>query len=105
VLSATRTEIASFVEELGRRLPVLDSGSYRREVEARMRTDAVAASADQLSPSLAHALLRLRDERVVVIEDLADAPMKMRLPEGFGPEHTATHVSLDAGTQRGRRAR
>lgn len=105
VVTGGRTEIAAFVEELGRRLPVLDSGAYRREVEARMRPDAVIASTDQLSPSLAHALLRLRDERLLVIEDLADAPMKMRLPEGFGPERTVTHVSCDAGTQRGRRAR
>lgn len=105
VLTESRADVASFVEEVGRRLPVLDSGIYRREVEARMRPDAVAGSADQVSPSLAHALLRLRDERVVVIEDLADAPMKMRIPEGFGPERTVTHVSLDSGAKRGRRSR
>jgi hypothetical protein len=103
LLTAARTEVPSFVEELGRRLPVLDSGGYRREVEARMRPDAISASADQLSPSLTHALLRLRDERVLVIEDLADAPMKMRLPDGFGPERTVTHVSLETGSRRGQR--
>jgi hypothetical protein len=90
-----RTEIGAFVEELGRTLPVLDGGEYRRAVEARMRSDTVSTSSDQLSPSLAHALLRLRDERFLVIEDLADAPMKMRLPDGFGPERTVTHLSLD----------
>jgi hypothetical protein len=105
VLTASRTEVASFVEELGRRLPVLDSGGYRREVEARMRPDSIAASADQLSPSLAHALLRLRDERALVIEDLADAPMKMRFPEGFGPERTVSHVSLETEPRSERRAR
>lgn len=105
VVTAGRMEIAPFVEDLGRRLPVLDGGSYRREVEARMRPDAVTASTDELSPALAHALLRLRDERVLAIEDLADAQMKMRVPEGFGPERTITHVSLETGKQRGRRER
>jgi hypothetical protein len=103
VLARNRQQAAPVVEELGRRIPVLDSGKYRREVEDRMRPDAVIASADQLSPSLTHALLRLRDERALVIEDLADAPMKMRLPEGYGPERTITHLSLETGKQRGRR--
>ncbi|HUP86877.1 MAG TPA: protein DpdG [Acidimicrobiales bacterium] len=103
VLTATRQEVAPVVEELGRRIPVLDSGTYRREVEDRMRPDAVIASADSISPSLTHALLRLRDERALVLEDLADAPMKMRLPEGYGPERTITHLSLDSGKRRGRR--
>jgi len=104
LLSSGRVEINAFVEELGRTLPVLDGGEYRRSVESRMRPDAVAASTDQLSPSLAHALLRLRDERFLVIEDLADAPMKMRLPRGFGPERTVTHVSLETD-RKGRRSR
>lgn len=104
LLSSGRVEINAFVEELGRTLPVLDGGEYRRSVESRMRPDAVAASTDQLSPSLAHALLRLRDERLLVIEDLADAPMKMRLPDGFGPERTVTHVSLE-DDRKGRRSR
>lgn len=105
LLSSGRSEINPFVEELGRTLPVLDGGDYRRAVESRMRPDAVAASSDQLSPSLAHALLRLRDERLLVIEDLADAPMKMRLPVGFGPERTVTHLSLEQHSRKGRRTR
>lgn len=105
LLSSGRSEINAFVEELGRTFPVLDGGEYRRAVESRMRPDAVAASSDQLSPSLAHALLRLRDERVLVIEDLADAPMKMRLPGGFGPERTLTHLSLEQHDRKGRRGR
>lgn len=105
LLRSGRTDITVFVEELGRTLPVLDGGEYRRAVEARMRPDAVAASSDQLSPSLAHALLRLRDERFLVIEDLADAPMKMRLPDGFGAERTVTHLSLEQQDRKGRRSR
>ena len=94
VLTVERQEIGVVIEELGRRIPVLDSGSYRREVEARMKPEAVRSAVDLLSPSLAHALLRLRDERVIVLEDLADAPLKVRLPQGFGPEPTITHASL-----------
>jgi hypothetical protein len=96
ILTPQRQEIGIVIEELGRRMPVLDGGGYRREVEARMKPEAVRSSGDLLSPSLAHALLRLRDERVVVLEDLADAPLKVRMPTGFGPERTITHGSLVA---------
>jgi hypothetical protein len=94
VLTARRLEIGVVIEELGHRIPVLDGGTYRREVEARMKPEAVRSGPDLLSPSLAYALLRLRDERVIVLEDLADAPLKVRLPERFGPERTITHASL-----------
>jgi hypothetical protein len=94
VFTAQRREIGVVIEELGHRIPVLDGGTYRREVEARMRPEAVQSAGDLLSPSLAHALLRLRDERVIVLEDLADASLKVRLPRGFGPERTITHASL-----------
>jgi hypothetical protein len=106
VLSTQRLEIGVAIEELGQRIPVLDGGTYRRDVEARMRPEAVRSASDLLSPSLAHALLRLRDERVIVLEDLADAPLKVRLPERFGPERTITHASLLAsptGIQRPKR--
>lgn len=94
VLSGPRQEIGVVVERLSQRIPVLDGGSYRREVEARMKPETVRGSAEELSPSLAHALLRLRDEKFIVLEDLADAPLKVRLPEGFGPGRTITHASL-----------
>ena len=51
-----------------------------------------------LVPLLGYLLLRLRDERIVVLEDLADAPLKIRLPERFGPERTITHASLGSPT-------
>ena len=70
-----------------------------------MRPEAVQSGGELLSPSLAHALLRLRDERFIVLEDLADAPLKVRLPERFGPERTITHASLasPAGGKRAKR--
>jgi hypothetical protein len=98
VLSTQRQEIGVAIEELGQRIPVLDGGAYRREVEARMRPEAVRSASDLVSPSLAHALLRLRDERVIMLEDLADAPLKVRLPDRFGPERTITHASLASPT-------
>jgi hypothetical protein len=99
LLTEKRKEIGIVIEELGQRIPVLDGGSYRREVESRMKPEAVRGATNLLSPSLAYALLRLRDERVIVLEDLADAPLKIRLPEKFGPERTITHASLQ-GKQR-----
>lgn len=92
VLPEARTPILDFTERLAQRLPVLDGGTYRRAVEERMRPDAVLASADALSPSLSHALLRLRDEQLLRLEDLADAPAKVQLARGFGPERTISHV-------------
>jgi len=100
-LTGQRQEISVVVERLSQRIPVLDGGSYRREVEAKMKPETIRGSAEELSPSLAHALLRLRGEQVIVLEDLADAPLKVRLPEGFGPGRTITHASL---ADRNRRA-
>lgn len=93
VLPESRLPILDFVERLGQRLPVVDGGSFRRAVEERMRPEAVPSSADSLSPSLSHALLRLRDEQLLRLEDLADAPTKVRLAPGFGPERTISHIA------------
>jgi len=94
VLTTQRLEIGVVIEELAHRIPVLDGGTYRRDVEARMKPEAVLSGDALLSPSLAHALLRLRDERIIILEDLPDASLKVRLPEHFGPERTVTHASL-----------
>jgi hypothetical protein len=94
ILTSHRRPIGALITELAHQMPVVDGGTYRREVEARMKPQAVRSAADLLSPSLAHALLRLRDERVIILEDLADAPLKMRVPAPFGPERTITHASL-----------
>jgi hypothetical protein len=94
LLTRERQELPAVVEQVARHVPVLDGGTYRRDVEARMKADNVSTAPDLLSPSLSHALLRLRDERVIALEDLADAPVKIRLASGFGPERTITHASL-----------
>jgi hypothetical protein len=98
VLTTQLLEIGVVIEELGHLIPVLDGGTYRRDVEARMKQEAVLSGDDLLSPSLAHALLRLRDERIIILEDLPDASLKVRLPEHFGPERTVTHASLASTT-------
>jgi hypothetical protein len=103
VLPESRTPILDFTERLAQRLPVLDGGTYRRAVEERMRPEAVLASTDALSPSLSHALLRLRDEQLLRLEDLADAPTKVQLARGFGPERTISHVAPPERTSRKRK--
>lgn len=100
VLPTARLPILEFLEQLAERLPVVDGGSYRRSVEERMRPESVRSSPEALSPSLSHALLRLRDEQLLRIEDLADAPTKIQLAPGFGPERTVSHI---APPERGRR--
>jgi hypothetical protein len=102
VMPSSRVPILDFVEQLAQRLPVLDGGSFRRAVEERMRPEAVHASPEALSPSLSHALLRLRDEQLLRLEDLADAPTKVQLARGFGPERTISHVSPPEQTRRKR---
>lgn len=94
VLTTERLDIAAAIKKLAERIPVLDGGTYRRDIEARMSPGAFRSGDDLLSPSLAYALLRLRDERIIVLEDLPDLSLKMRLPQHFGPERTITHASL-----------
>lgn len=100
VVPKERQEIGSVLEALASVMPVIDGGKFRREVEGRMKPGSYQAD-DQLSPSLAHALLRLRDLQILVLENLPDAPVKVRVPEGFGPEPTVTHIHL--AETRGRR--
>jgi len=102
IVTARRQEIGAVIESLGHLVPVLDGGTYRREVEERLKPAAIQSDTDLLSPSLAHALLRLRDERVIVLEDLADAPFRVRIPTGFGPMRTITHASLAVAKPRSR---
>lgn len=60
-----------FVEEVGRLLPVLDGGTYRRFVEDQRR---VPTSNDRLTGPLSDAIARLRIEQALDWEDRADAP-------------------------------
>lgn len=103
LLTHARQEVGLVLELLASAVPVMDGGVYRRAVEERMRPASVPGADDQLSPSVAHALLVLRDRQLIVLEDLADAPNKIRLPDGFGPERTISHISLPAKPPRASR--
>lgn len=66
--------VANFIEDLAMKLPVLDGGIWRREVEARMRPDALPPMAEgQLSTSLSRALLNLMRNEEIFLENRADA--------------------------------
>jgi hypothetical protein len=64
----------AFIEALGARLPVLDGGVYRKEVEANLRPDRWRRpEPGHLSMSLSMALQRLDLDGTIKLETLADA--------------------------------
>jgi len=65
---------AAFIEALGARLPVLDGGVYRKEVEANLRPDRWRGpEPGHLSMSLSMALRRLDLDGTIKLGTLADA--------------------------------
>jgi hypothetical protein len=65
--------VADFVNELCAKLPVLDAGVWRREVQARVRQDALRPLAEgQLSSSLSRAMLTLMRNEEIFLENRAD---------------------------------
>jgi hypothetical protein len=65
--------VANFIDELGMKLPVLDGGAWRREVQAHMRPDALSPMAEgQMSTSLSRALLNLMRNEEIFLENRAD---------------------------------
>lgn len=77
VLKDGEGAIHDVIADLGKRLPVLETGVVRTEVEAWLPKEKRRAPGD-LSPSTSLALLRLQRRGVLVIEARSDAPM-MRL--------------------------
>jgi hypothetical protein len=64
----------AFIEALGERLPVLDGGVYRKEVEANLRSDRWRGpEPGHLSMSLSMALRRLELDGTIKLDTLADA--------------------------------
>ena len=76
----------SFVTALGAQLPVLESGPYRRFVEANWNRS--SESGDVLSTATTDALRRLEASGHLAFEDLADAP-RVNRDDGS----TFSHVS------------
>lgn len=66
--------VAHFIDDLALKLPVLDGGVWRREVQARMSSKAFPPMAEgQLSTSLSRALLNLWRNQEIFLENRADA--------------------------------
>lgn len=87
---------ADFVTKLSERLPVLDYGFYRREIENALRPEKWAGPpVGYLSVSLSFALRRLQKQGVLSLEKRADAESLFTLTrQGGRVWESFTHVSL-----------
>jgi hypothetical protein len=87
---------AEFVAQLSKRLPVLDTGSYRIEMEEALRPEKwTAPPVGYLSASLSFALRRLQKQGVLGLATLADAGSRFTLTrQGGRAWESFTHVIL-----------
>lgn len=87
---------AEFVTRLAKRLPVLDTGSFRTEMEEAMRPEKwTAPPVGCLSASLSFALRRLQKQGTLGLATLADAESRFTLTrQGGRAWESFTHVSL-----------
>lgn len=87
---------AEFVSRLAERLPVLDTGHYRREVEESLRLEKWSPPpSGYLSTSLSFALRRLQKQGVISLVTLSDASSRMTLTRQGGRAWEGfTHVNL-----------
>ena len=97
----------TFLDLLAKFLPVIDSGTYRQQVEARMTAEWSGPAKGRTSPSLSRALLRLEStRRIKLIEksdsghgrsDAASSPIEL----WFGAKETrkVTHMSFKKGSK------
>lgn len=85
-----------FLDELSARLPVLDGGAYRREVEVNLSDETWRRPADgHVSMSLSMALRRLDLNGTVVLETKADAGTVLRLTgRNYRTWASFTHVRM-----------
>ncbi|MBX9602403.1 MAG: hypothetical protein K2X35_15445 [Bryobacteraceae bacterium] len=87
---------AEFIAGLSKRLPVLDTGSYRTEVEAALRPERwTPPPVGYLSASLSFALRRLQKQGTLGLATLADAESRFTLMRQDGRAwESFTHVTL-----------
>lgn len=85
-----------FVIKLAERLPVMDSGAYRQEIESEFRTETwKGPGPGEISTALSFALKRLQRQGTVRLDSLADAGSRMTLVgQGGRAWDSFTHVSL-----------
>lgn len=88
-----------FVTQLASRLPVLDTGLYRVEVEQALRPEAWSVMPNgYLSTALSFAMRRLQKQNLLDLRNLSDASSKLTLTrKGGGAWDSFTHVSLKEG--------
>ncbi len=94
-----QTPADEFVSQLASRLPVLDTGSYRIEVEQVLRPEAWSAPpSGYLSTALSFAMRRLQKQNIIDLRTLSDASSKLTLTrQGGRAWDSFTHVSLKEG--------
>src|SRR5262249_41551604 len=87
---------SAFLRELSTRLPVLDSGSYRTQVESALNPQVWRRPPEgQLSTSLSFALRRLQHDRVLNLSLPADAGDALTLSgRNFRPWHRFSQVEF-----------
>lgn len=94
--SETRLPIAEFLHRLCAAVPVLDSGEYRTIVDAQVARPWRTASEQDVSPCTSLALLQLRHEGLLRLENLADSPKRSTLLGRRGRALGAvTHVARE----------
>ncbi len=97
ILGAGETMAATvFLDELSTKIPVLDGGIYRKEVEANLRLDTWRKPAEgHLSMSLSIALRRLELSGAIVLETKADAGSVAKLTgRNYRTWTSFTHVRM-----------
>jgi hypothetical protein len=85
---------ADFFAGLAERLPVVDRGSYRRQVEARLGGTWRRVDDHEVSPSLSLALLRLESAGRLRLELRSDAGLRTLLGGGFKTLRPVSHLVL-----------
>jgi hypothetical protein len=91
-----QTPADEFISQLASRLPVLDTGLYRIEVEQGLRPEAwSAAPTGYLSTALSFAMRRLQKQNIIDLRTLSDSSSKLTLTrQGGRAWDSFTHVSL-----------
>jgi hypothetical protein len=83
-----------FVQRLGERLPVVDSGEYFVRARERAKDGWRPIKDRELSPALSRALLRFEDAGRLVLEARADADSRELLGVAFTHLRSVSHIRL-----------
>ena len=89
--------VTDFVDAISSRIPVLDGGVQRKQVEDKIDSSKwEAPKANELSPSFSRSLIRLNADNTIELENKADAKDK-RVLVGKGNAHLDTVSHIRAG--------